>query len=495
MKTPGMAHQLATLDLLKNNPCYYANGSEQGTGKTWAFLADIEVQFIARHITGALILAPKGVHTNWTRREIPRHMSVPTLLCAYRAGATQKQKRQYDKILQHNDPQVLPILAMNIDAVNTKYGYQLAQEFLATHKSYMVVDESHTIKGDRSKRTQRAIALGELAITRRIGSGTMMDKVTDLFSQFEFLLPRGKLLGTTSMFAFKAEYAVLLPQNHSIVQHRKKVARVPAWKELQVISIDPRTGTEMWKNLDRLTARLAPNMCRYLKKDCLDLPEKVYQTYTFEMAPAQRKIYDKARDELRYEHDSGQIDRYTRLTRCNKLQQITSGFILSDGQSQTLIDQSKNVRLELLKQIITGTSGQFIVWAVFRAEIAMIEALLTQMGITHVSYHGGVSEHDRESNIDAFQSARVRAFVGNEQTAGAGLTLTAAKTAIYYSTNWSSILRKQSEDRNHRYGSSGDKTTYIDIAAINSVDEKVAAAHQAKSDVSAAVLDCLGSNE
>ena len=76
------------------------------------------------------------------------------------------------------------------------------------------------------------------------------------------------------------------------------------------------------------------------------------------------------------------------------------------------------------------------------------------------------------SRTSKTQSPELRFFVGNAQTAGFGLTLTAASNVIYYSNNFNLEHRVQSEDRCHRIGQK-NPVTYIDLVVPDSVDEHI----------------------
>ena len=81
----------------------------------------------------------------------------------------------------------------------------------------------------------------------------------------------------------------------------------------------------------------------------------------------------------------------------------------------------------------------------------------------------------------------VRFFIGNPQTGGYGITLTAAKTVVYYSNSYDLEKRLQSEDRAHRIGQT-DKVNYVDIICEESVDEKIVAALRQKIDIANEIL-------
>lgn len=478
MKTEPMKHQTTGLQRLAAAPEYYALGAEQGTGKTWMLLADAERQFTSGRITGVLIIAPKGVHVNWVRREIPRHLSAPHRAEFWLSGAGKRHTRRLERLLS-TEPGTLAIAAMNVDAVNTKGGHDYALRFLRLFRTMLIVDESQRIKNPAAKRTRKVLGLGELARSRRIASGTLVaNSPLDLFSQYEFLA--SGLLGTTSFRAFTAEYAELLPANSPLLQNIKAKGRrgTP-----QIVKRD-KNGAPVFRNLDKLQRLIAPHTFRVLKKDCLDLPEKVYQTHYFDLTPAQRRVYERVREDMRWEREDGAIDTFTALTLINKLRQVTSGFILVDGAAAQL--REAGPRLEALKELMKDLSGQVIVWASFREELRQIARELHHWGV--VSYHGGTSAAEREEAIEAFQSGRARVFVGNPAAAGVGLTLTAATTAIYYSCSFSLEERSQSEDRCHRIGTHAP-VVYIDLVARDTIDERIAAALQAKAGVAQEILN------
>ena len=483
MKTEPMAHQKVGGELLAANPEFFGLGAEQGTGKTWMLLEDAERQWREKRATGILVIAPKGVHTNWVRREIPTHLEIPVAADYYMSGAGKRRARNWEALMEKND-RWLAVFAINIDALNTPNGYKIAAQFLKAHDAVMIVDESSRIKNPGAARTKKAVKLGRLATSRRIASGTMMTQgPQDLFAQFEFLKENGALLGTTSFRAFVAEYCQTLPADNPIVV---EAARKSGFSP-QIIARDSE-GRPIYKNLEKLRELMAPYVYRVLKADCLDLPPKVYQNHYFELPTAQRKVYESAKHELRYERDSGEIDKFTALTKLNKLRQITSGFIMLDGEATELPEDS--ARLSAFKDLIEDVDGQFIVWAVYREEIRQIVEALKAAGINAVEYHGGVKEKEREAAIDDFQNGVATAFVGNAQAGGIGLTLTAAQTAIYYSNDFSLELRLQSEDRCHRKGTKGT-VRYIDLVAVDSIDEHVATSLQRKGEVADFVMNNL----
>lgn len=498
MKTSPMDHQAVGSQLLAENPEYYGLGAEQGTGKTWMLLADIERAKSDKQITGAVVIAPKGVHTNWVRREIPAHLELEVDDLVWKAGPGVRQKAEMARILSPSKIRgELPLLAMNIDAVNNKLGYNYLRAFLRAHKSMLIIDESSRIKNPTAGRTKRLLSVAPLAVCRRIASGTMMPNgPPDLFAQMEFLAPEGKLLGTYSYRAFVSQYAEVLPKDHPLMEHliekmkaRRGVKKLHD-KALPFMIDKYPDGTPKWKNLDALQQLIKPYIFRVLKKDCMDLPDKIYQTYSFPLTASQRRVYDEAEKKLRYERDTGQIDAFSALTRIIKLRQIVSGFIMLDGEATTLAEDKDNPRLQLFTELVEDLREPFIVWATFHEEIQRIAAVLDKLGIKSVQYHGKVKDAERENAVDDFQNGNVQCFIGQPQSGGIGLTLTAATTVIYYSSDYNSETRMQSEDRAHRRGTTKN-VLYITLAAEDTIDERIIAALLRKEEVSNRVLNYL----
>jgi len=85
-----------------------------------------------------------------------------------------------------------------------------------------------------------------------------------------------------------------------------------------------------------------------------------------------------------------------------------------------------------------------------------------------------VDSRVRQDHIDKNKKKNgpTRYFVGNPQTGGYGITLTAANTVIYYSNNYDLEKRLQSEDRAHRIGQTGS-VTYVDLVAENTIDDRI----------------------
>lgn len=488
MKTQGMSHQLEALRRMSGREAY-ALFMEQGTGKTWTLLADAERLYVAGKIDAVFVVAPKGVHLNWVNREIPEHLDAPVIARAWRSGGGKRAMAAMEELFRprgDGDPVPLRVLSMNIDALMTKDGVAFATRFLLATRAMMIVDESSRIKNPAAGRTKAVMRLRRLAAYARIATGTPITNApVDVFSQMEFL--ESGLLGTTSYRAFVAEYAELMDARHPMM--RQMILRNPRAAQAQIIARNP-DGSPRWRNLDKLQRLLEPHAFRVLKRECLDLPEKIYKVQPFELSPAQRRAYEALSEDLRVQLADGTEATVSALAALVKMQQITSGFVIPPGGGDPLYISDDNPRLDALKELAQDIDGQFIVWARFREELTHVAAALRELGLRVGEYHGGVSTRDREAVVDGFQRGEIDVFVGQPQSGGIGLTLTRAETVVYYSNDFNLETRLQSEDRAHRIGTRHN-VVYIDIVATDTIDESIARALRRKTDVAANVLGDL----
>lgn len=194
------------------------------------------------------------------------------------------------------------------------------------------------------------------------------------------------------------------------------------------------------------------------------------------------------------------------ITRLLRLQQITCGYLPTDDEAEPVYTiPGPNRRLDLLCDLIEESQHKVIVWARFQMDITLIMDALRERGISAVRYDGLVNDDERADAKARFQGERplyhngqvvgreavppeeqARVFVGNPAAGATGLTLTAAKTVIYYSNSFKLIDRLQSEDRAHRIGQTNN-VLYIDLVAEDSVDEKVVEALRNKFNVASQI--------
>ena len=442
-----------------------------GCGKSKILIDNIAVLYNQGKIDSALIVAPKGVYDNWVNGEFPIHLPdyIESKVIKWSPSETKKNKELRESALEHTKD--LTILVMNVEAFSTVKGAKFAGKFLLSKRTLFAIDESTTIKSPSAKRTKSIVRLSKYAEYRRILTGSPVTRSPlDLYTQCEFLDP--ELLGFTSFYSFRARYAEMI--NRSAGGRTFK----------QVIG---------YKNLDELTESLHKFSSRILKKDCLDLPDKIYITRKIELTPEQKKTYDEIKkyaitDLYDEQEQRQQVSVTSVLTKMLRLHQISCGYTTTDmGENIEL----KSNRLQELMSILEEVEGKAVIWANYRYDIKrIVEEIKKVYGDDSVgSYYGDTSDDNRMLYLKQFQDVKspLRFMVGNTQTGGYGINLTTASTVIYYSNNFDLEKRLQSEDRAHRIGQV-NKVTYIDIVCKDTVDEKIVKSLLAKQNIAAQVL-------
>ena len=465
-KTEPYEHQLEALKRSWNKK-EYAYFMEMGTGKSKVLIDNIALLYDKGGINAAIIIAPKGVYRNWSGKEIPAHMPdhVERYIGVWNPAPTVKQKAELMKLFEVTPE--LKILIINVEAFSTKKGVAFVEKFILAHNALIAVDESTTIKNPKAQRTKNLLKLALNTKYRRILTGfPVTQSPLDLYSQSAFLSTQ--LLGYSSYYSFQNRYAKVI--NRSMGQRTFR----------QVVG---------YQNIEELTDNVKEFSYRVLKKECLDLPDKVYQRREVELTPEQKKVYKQLKDYAIAELTSHELVSVTSvLTQILRLHQVVCGFVKHDQGEEVEI---KSNRLDELLDVLSEAQGKVIIWANYQYDIKRIlKTLQETVGPESVAtYYGATPDDERQSIIKEFQDpdSPLTYLISNVQTGGYGITLTEASTVIYYSNNYDLEKRLQSEDRAHRIGQV-NKVTYVDLVAKGTVDEKIVKALRNKLDLAQEVL-------
>ena len=466
-KTKPYAHQLEALEKSWAQDTY-ALFMEMGTGKSKVLVDNIAMLYDRGAIRAALVVAPKGVYKNWDEIEFPVHLPdhVEHTKVLWEPNITKKKQVELDTLF--DDKGDLKILIMNVEAFSTSKGLDFARRFLNIFvgRALIGIDESTTIKNPTAKRTKNILSIGNLAKYRRILTGSPVTKSPlDLYSQCEFLDPYH--LGHQSYYSFRARYANMIDRNFG-------------GRRVQIVG--------SYRRLPELTEKLQKFSYRVLKEECLDLPPKVFTKRIVELTDEQKKIYAQMKRMAIAELDGKVMSTMNVMTQLMRLHQVTCGHFKADDET---ITELKSNRINSLLELLDETEGKVIIWANYRADIKnIVTALKKAYGeASTVEYHGGVDSTLRQEHIALFQQKNgpTRYFVGNAQTGGYGITLTAASTVVYYSNSYDLEKRLQSEDRAHRIGQTGS-VTYVDLMAENTIDERIVKALRKKINIANEIM-------
>jgi len=348
----------------------------------------------------------------------------------------------------------------------------------------VIYDESHFFKSHTTNRFSAVEQLRDVAGRRLNLTGTPIGNYYwDLWSQLE-ALGEG-LSGFLGFKNFRKFYGVYE-------------------KEDGIHGVEKLVGL---RNCALIQERLARLTFAVTKREALPfLPEKAYDQYTVAMTARQAEIYQKvaadlaveAEDKLNKKSDSLTINHI--LTRLLRLSQITSGFVTWDAKvdpetgdvlAPKRVEQVGivNPKIDAVVEMMRDEDPdcKVIIWACWVEDIHAIHERLQREGFKGGTYFGGTAHDERQPNVDAFGNGDVpsdpefRYLVCNAQTAGEGLNLlgygtdgakTYAGHEIFFSQNWSAILRQQAEDRAHRRGTR-TVVRITDLVCPGTIDEDI----------------------
>ena len=445
----------------KSNFAYFM---EMGCGKSKVLIDNIVWLYENSEIDTAVIVAPKGVYRNWEISEIPVHFpeAVAHEVYVWNPNPNKAAARRLANAIKREK---LRILLVNVEGFATSKVQKYLDAFTQGSSFLLAVDESTTIKNPKAKRTKNLLALGGRAKYKRILTGSPVTKSPlDLYSQCAFLNP--DLLGFKSYWSFQNRYAMTRTQrmgNHSFTQ---------------VVG---------YRNLPELSDKLMTFSYRVTKEDALDLPDKIYTFREVALTDDQARHYNSLKGAAIALLEDGELVTASEvMTKLLRMQQVLCGHLRTDDGELVEI---KSNRIQAMLDTIEEMTGKVIIWSRFRYDIQKIVQELKKVhgSGTVVSYYGDTTDEERQAAIQSLQHGDARFFVANPQTAGYGLTLTAATNVIYYANDYNLETRWQSEDRCHRIGQN-NKVLYVDLVVPGTVDINIAKALKSKINLAGATL-------
>lgn len=335
----------------------------------------------------------------------------------------------------------------------------LIDDFMARHKTHLVLDESHRMKaGSAAQRGAALLRMSHLPVRRDILSGTPMPQSSlDIGSQLDFLWP-GTGLGS-------------------------RISRGEAPRDV-----------------------LGDLYVRTTKSD-LELPERVRVPVPVAISDAHLALYSVLKDDffarfsnlrhgktvvelnrarksvmriLRAAVDPRVFARVLEEVEANGEVQPLAAAALAEGPSQRVL-----AAVDLAKKL-AGEGRKVLIWTIFRSTLTELEELLKPL--KPAVLHGGVVVGDeavddtRQGQIRRFkQDAECMVMLANPAAASEGISLhMVCHDAIYVDRSYNAVHFLQSIDRIHRLGLPPDTATTVYVLqnqlppGVGSIDLSVA---------------------
>ena len=419
------------------NKTSFILGDEQGLGKTKQVIDLAIARRMQKPFAHALIICGvNGLKWNW-RAEIAKHSNETGYILGTRYR--KKSGREYDggTKAKLEDLDNLPndfFLITNMESLRSK---EIANKIAQLAKQGVIgmiaFDEIHKAKNPNSQQGKGLLKIKADIMVAMSGT-PLMNSPLDLYVPLKWL-----------------GY-----EKHNFYQFKNRYAVMGGYGGYQVVG---------YRNLAELQNVLDSIMLRRLKKDVLDLPEKVYITEYVEMGEAQEKIYDEVLAAVRRNIDKIVLSPNP-LAQLIRLRQATgyTGILSSDIRESAKLD-----RLEELVEDAVESGDKVIVFSNWKEMIVPAFERLKKYNPAVITGEtkDRVAEQDKFMNDDS-----CKVILGTTGAMGTGLTLTAGSTVIFLDSPWNRANKEQAEDRAHRIGTKSN-VTIITLVTKGTIDERI----------------------
>lgn len=414
-------------------------GDEQGLGKTKQIIDIAVARKIKYGYKHCLIVC--GVNTlkwNWMN-EIHTHSDEECWILGQR-----KQKNgslvigsMTDKLNDLTDIDELPyFIITNVESFRNENFTEKIVKLCKSDKINMcAADETHKMKNPQSQQTKGFLKC--LPKCRIAMTGTpLMNSPMDLYVILKWLGYENH-----AFYSFKQHYCVM-----------------GGYGGYEIVG---------YKNIDQLTNQINSIMLRRLKKDVLDLPEKIYVDEYVDMTPKQSDIYKEVQMDIKAHIDEIQFENNP-LSTLIRLRQATgyTGILSSSIKESAKLD-----RLEDLVDEAVANNNKCLVFSNWTQMTDVIKDKLSRYNPAIIT--GETKDSERSVQQDKFMhDDSCKVIIGTIGAMGTGLTLTAGSVVIFVDEPWNKALFEQAVDRAHRIGTKNNVTIYS-IMCKGTIDERI----------------------
>lgn len=429
---------------------------EPGTGKTASTILGLVERAAAGHVClPALVVCPAAVIDTWVdhvRDWAPRWRAT-----AWRGSPAQRRRKAGTA-----DVYVTSYETARRDAGSTD---RRESPLMALAAQTIVADEQHKLKAQASEQSRAVRRLAAKA-SGFIGlSGTpITHHPGDLWPALQCLEPGA----WPSRERWVQRYCITVQVDYAST----------------VLGLNEHTEPEFRTTLLGRHRRVA-------KADVLDqLPPKVYSVRTVDLPPTWRKVYDSMESDMLAQLPDGeelsvmgvlaQLTRLAQLASAPADVETTTEIVDEDGlqveKTHTTVRlKAPSWKVDALLEVMAERPGAPVVaFAPSRQLIMLAGQAAAKAGLKVGYVVGGQTATERAGYIDAFQRGELDLICVTTGAGGVGLTLTAARTAVFLQRPYSLVEALQSEDRLHRIGAERHSSVeIIDIVARKTIDSRV----------------------
>ncbi|NEG89454.1 DEAD/DEAH box helicase [Bifidobacterium aerophilum] len=369
----------------------------------------------------------------------------------------------------------------------------------------MALDEAQYIKNAATKASK---AVRAIAADHRFAlTGTPIEnRLSELWSIFDFLMPG--ILGSYAHFRDRFEMPIL--SGDDAVQAK-------------------------------LQAFVGPFILRRLKSQVLkDLPDKIENVITVQLAGEQRKLYAALEQQLRSailkqkpaDFNTGKIQILAQLTRLRQVccdprllydnagsgtggtgapggvPDVGSGVgsAAKPGTGKTAGKSAakpsakpgkiSSAKLDAIAELVDScrdAGRKMLIFSQFTSYLDLIAERLRANGVAYDTITGATPKKRRLELVDQFNNDETPVFLISLKAGNTGLNLTGACVVVHADPWWNAAAQNQATDRAHRIGQTQDVNVY-QIVAKDTIEERILNLQRSKTDLAERFVDAASSS-
>lgn len=356
------------------------------------------------------------------------------------------------------------IISINYEALASKV--QVLND-LIDHKTMLVFDEVHRIKGIGGQRAKAALSLSQDPRYRYVLTGTPIPNgYRDIYNFLHLMYPDEY----STFFAWDLnELKQIDPENvnHKLApffwRTNKKDLHVPEPDPDQIIKVEPSEKQDIlaeaiYENENSALARFVRLLQASTNPELLK-----YNINYSELGLVEG-------DSALWDQDAIQIERNNQSD-----VRVYRRFSLEDIETPKF-----NQGIKLVSNLVSE-GKKVLVWGMFVGTMEKIQDTLEERGIKTILVYGATPKQYREAMIDEFRDGSAQVLISNPNTLGESISLhQTVHDAVYFEYNFNLTFMLQSRDRINRLGlPDGQYTRYYylmskgDTAHQGFIDEKV----------------------
>lgn len=420
------------LEWFSNGGKGFLNLSDMGTGKTAVSLAALE----QGRFPNTIVICPTTLKGEWAR-QIRSWCGVRPQI------AKDDSARRLDTLFEPFRDEGPQIFIINYESFRIKrhrdvlnlYPFKLA-----------ILDEAHRIRNRKAQQTKGVLEFAKLHDDIKVlclTGSPLVNSPSDLYPLLCLAKPDEFELGGWKKFITR--YCFYQYTKHGLMIFGER-------------------------NIAELRERTEGYTSRRTREEALpDLPEKYYRSVTLDMERDQKRHYNQMKRELKVVLDEGTALRaHDVLSQLTRLRQLALDPRLLDLKA---VGSKTKFILELVEAYCIEGGRKLVVFSCFET---YIELLSSEVEVPHVVVTGKIKKvEERARLVEEFQKdPSCKLFLGTVQSAGEGLTLTAAADVVFPDRWWTPSVMIQAEDRLCRIGQK-NAVQIIKLINAGTVDEVI----------------------